>query len=50
MSQKKAIANWKRTEYLLIKNRKKRNQNQSERELLFLRFSQRTRIFLDQNC
>lgn len=27
MSQKKAINNWKRAEYLLIKNRKKQQQN-----------------------
>ena len=30
MSQKKSIDNWKRTEYLLIKNRKKRNQSPSD--------------------
>lgn len=35
MSQKKAINNWKRAEYLLIKNRKKQQQIQRERELLF---------------
>ncbi|MDJ0591208.1 MAG: hypothetical protein QNJ72_14630 [Pleurocapsa sp. MO_226.B13] len=34
MSQKRTIDNWKRAEYLLIKNRQKRNQNQSDRELL----------------
>ncbi|MDJ0634818.1 MAG: hypothetical protein QNJ34_16635 [Xenococcaceae cyanobacterium MO_188.B29] len=34
MSQKKAIDNWKRTEYLLIKNRKKQHQSQRDRELL----------------
>ncbi len=32
MSQKKAIDNWKRTEYLLIKNRKKQQQIQSYRD------------------
>ena len=36
MSQKRTIDNWKRAEYLLIKNRKKQQQikSQSIRELL----------------
>ena len=34
MSQKKEIDNWKRTEYLLIQNRKKQQQIQRKKELL----------------
>lgn len=34
MSQKKAIEHWKRSEYLLIKNRKKLNQIHNDKQLL----------------